>query len=127
MDDDPRERLAGRLAALEAGDIGRLAAAWTPGFADDLDAAHLVLSEHERGDLSHVLGPVLDRIAPLAVVVTGLPPADEAANPDALREAQAALDVLEGAAIATHAADLIPAGRRARLLAPWQRALGERA
>lgn len=115
MDDDPRSALTARLDAIGAADLPRLAAAWSEGFSDELAAAHLILSEHERGDLSHVLGPILDRIPRLAAVVTE----DELLTGAPLDEAERALEVLEGAVIAVHAADLITNERRRALAAPW--------
>ena len=114
-DDDPRDRLAAALAALSLADLPRLAAAWTPELRDELHLADLVLSEHERADLTHVVGPVLDRIPLLGAVVEesdDLAPHDRAGG-------EAALEVIEGAVMAVHAADLLPAERRARLAAPW--------
>ena len=61
-DDDPRERLAAALDALTLADLPGLAAAWTPELRDELHVADLILSEHDRGDLTHVVGPLLDRI-----------------------------------------------------------------
>ncbi len=121
-DDDPRERLATALDALTLGDLPRLAAAWTPELRDELHLADLVLSEHERGDLTHVVGPLLDRIPLLAAVVEeaeDLPPHDRAGG-------EAALEVIEGAVMALHAADLLSPERRARLAAPWLEARSAR-
>ena len=117
-DDDPRGRLAAALDALTLADLPRLAAAWTPGLRDELRLADLVLSEHARGDLTHVVGPLLDRIPLLAAVVEesrDLAPHDRAGG-------EAALEVIEGAVMAVHAADLLTAERRARLAAPWMAA-----
>ena len=114
-DDDPRERLAAALDALTIADLPRLAAAWTPELRDELHLADLVLSEHERGDLTHVVGPLLDRIPLLGAVVEeadDLAPLDRAGG-------EAALEVIEGAVMALHAADLLSPERRARLAAPW--------
>jgi len=114
-DDDPRERLAAALDALTIADLPRLAAAWTPELRDELHLADLVLSEHERGDLTHVIGPLLDRIPLLGAVVEeadDLAPHDRAGG-------EAALEVIEGAVMALHAADLLSPERRARLAAPW--------
>jgi hypothetical protein len=114
-DDDPRQRLAAALDALTVGDLGRLAAAWTPELRDELRLADLVLSEHARGDLTHVVGPLLDRIPLLGAVVEesdDLAPHDRAGG-------EAALEVIEGAVMAVHAADLLTSERRARLAAPW--------
>ena len=114
-DDDPRERLAAALDALTIADLPRLAAAWTPELRDELHLADLVLSEHERGDLTHVIGPLLDRIPLLGAVVEeadDLAPLDRAGG-------EAALEVIEGAVMALHAADLLSPERRARLAAPW--------
>jgi hypothetical protein len=116
MDDDQRVALEARLARIEPADIPALAAAWSPPYSDELAAAHRVLAEHERGDLSHVLGAVLDRIPRLAALVTE----DELLTGEALEEAEHALEVLEGAVIEAHAADLIPAARRMRLGAAWR-------
>ena len=85
---------------------------------EELRVADLVLSEHARGDLTHVVGPVLDRIPLLGAVVEGS--ADLA--PDDRAGGEAALEVIEGAVMATHAADLLPPDRRARLAAPWRAA-----
>jgi hypothetical protein len=115
MDDDPRAALEARLAQIVPADLPALAAAWSPAYSDELAAAHRVLAEHERGDLSHVLGAVLDRIPRLAALVTE----DELLTGGALEEAEHALEVLEGVVIETHAVDLIPADRRWRLGAPW--------
>lgn len=114
-DDDPRERLAAALDALTIADLPRLAAAWTPELRDELHLADLVLSEHERGDLTHVIGPLLDRIPLLGAVVEeadDLAPHDRAGG-------EAALEVIEGAVMALHAVDLLSPERRARLAAPW--------
>ncbi len=114
-DDDPRVRLGAALDALTVADLPRLAAAWTPELRDELHLADLVLSEHERGDLTHVIGPLLDRIPLLGAVVEEsdtLAPHDRAGG-------EAALEVIEGAVIALHAADLLGPERRARLAAPW--------
>lgn len=114
-DDDPRERLAAALDALTIADLTRLAAAWTPELRDELHLADLVLSEHERGDLTHVIGPLLDRIPLLGAVVEeadDLAPHDRAGG-------EAALEVIEGAVMALHAVDLLSPERRARLAAPW--------
>ncbi len=114
-DDDPRDRLAAALDALTVADLPRLAAAWTPELRDELRLADLVLSEHERGDLTHVVGPLLDRIPLLGAVVEesdDLAPHDRAGG-------EAALEVIEGAVMALHAADLLTSERRARLAAPW--------
>jgi hypothetical protein len=111
MDDDPRVVLENRLAEIGPDDLSALAAAWSPSFSDELAAAHRVLAEHERGDLSHVLGPVLDRIPRLAALVTE----DELLTGEAFDEAEHALEVIEGVVIEAHAADLIPATRRERL------------
>jgi hypothetical protein len=116
MDDDPRPNLEARLAAITEADLPRLAAAWTEAFSNELGAAHLQLAEHERGDLSHVLGPVLDRVARLGAYVSE----DELLVGAPRDEAERALEVLEGAVIAVHAADLIPADRRTALDAPWR-------
>ena len=114
-DDDPRDRLAAALDALTVADLSRLAAAWTPELRDELRLADFVLSEHERGDLTHVVGPLLDRIPLLGAVVEesdDLAPHDRAGG-------EAALEVIEGAVMALHAADLLTPERRARLAAPW--------
>jgi hypothetical protein len=114
-DDDPRDRLAAALDALTVADLPRLAAAWTPELRDELRLADFVLSEHERGDLTHVVGPLLDRIPLLGAVVEesdDLAPHDRAGG-------EAALEVIEGAVMALHAADLLTPERRARLAAPW--------
>lgn len=116
MDDDPRVALEAQLALIAPADLPALAAAWSPAYSDELAAAHRVLAEHERGDLSHVLGAVLDRIPRLAALVTE----DELLTGEALDEAEHALEVVEGAVIEAHAADLIPATRRSRLGAPWR-------
>jgi hypothetical protein len=113
--DDPRDLLAAALEGLTAADLPRLAAAWTPELQDELRLADLVLFEHERGDLTHVVGPLLDRIPLLGAVVEeseDLAPHDRAG-------AEAALEVIEGAVMALHAADLLTSERRARLAAPW--------
>ena len=114
-DDDPRERLAAALDALTIADLPRLAAAWTPELRDELHLADLVLSEHERGDLTHVIGPLLDRIPLLGAVVED---SDDLA-PHERAGGEAALEVIEGAVMALHAADLLSPERRARLAAPW--------
>jgi hypothetical protein len=116
MDDDPRAALETRLAQIVAADLAAIAAAWTRPFSDELAAAHRVLAEHERGDLSHVLGAVLDRIPRLAALITE----DELLTGDALVEAEHALEVIEGVVIETYATDLIPAARRMRLGAAWR-------
>jgi len=116
VDDDPRPALAARLEAITAADLPRLAAAWSQPFSNDLGAAHLVLAEHERGDLSHVLGSVFDRVPPLAAFITE----DELQTEPARVEAERALEVLEGAVVAAHAMDLIPTERRAALAHPWR-------
>jgi hypothetical protein len=116
---DPRPALGRQLDAVTSADVPRLAAAWSQAFSDELASAHLVLAEHERGDLSHVLGPVLDRVPELAAYVTG----DELLAGDRQREAERALEALEGVVVAVHAADLLPADRRERLVAPWRAAL----
>lgn len=117
MDNDPRTALEARLGRIVPGDLPSIAAAWSVAFSDELAAAHRVLAEHERGDLSHVVGPLLDRIPRLAALVTE----DELLTGAALEEAEHALEVVEGAVIEAHAADLIPAARRLRLGAPWRR------
>jgi hypothetical protein len=102
-DDDPRVHLAAALDALTIADLPRLAAAWTPGLREELRLADMVLSEHGRGDLTHVLGPLLDRIPLLGAVVEesdDLVPHDRAGG-------EAALEVIEGAVMAVHAADLL--------------------
>jgi hypothetical protein len=114
-DDDPRRRLAAALGALTVADVGRLAAAWTPELRDELRLADLVLSEHARGDLTHVVGPLLDRIPLLGAVVEE----SDALAPDDRAGGEAALEVIEGAVIAVHAADLLTPDCRARLAAPW--------
>jgi hypothetical protein len=117
-DDDPRERLAAALDALTLADLPGLAAAWTPELRDELHVADLILSEHDRGDLTHVVGPLLDRIPLLGAVVEepdDLAPHDRAGG-------EAALEVIEGAVMAIHAADLLPPERRSRLAAPWRAA-----
>jgi len=116
MDDDPRAVLEAGLATIVPADLPAIAAAWSPAFSDALGAAHRVLAEHERGDLSHVLGPILDRIPRLAALVTE----DELLTGEALDEAERALEVLEGAVIEAHAGDLIPSERLARLGDPWR-------
>jgi hypothetical protein len=116
MDDDPRPNLEASLAAITEADLTRLASAWTEAFSNELGAAHLQLAEHERGDLSHVLGPVLNQVPRLAAYVSE----DELLQGAARDEAERALEVLEGAVIALHAADLIPAERRSVLAAPWR-------
>lgn len=114
-DDDPRDWLAAALDALTVADLPRLAAAWTRELRDELRLADLVLSEHERGDLTHVVGPLLDRIPLLGAVVEE---SDDLAPHD--REGgEAALEVIEGAVMALHAADLLTPERRGRLAAPW--------
>ena len=117
-DDDPRARLAAALDALTLADLPGLAAAWTPELRDELRVADLVLSEHERGDLTHVVGPLLDRIPLLGAVVEE---SDDIAPRDRVG-AEAALEVIEGAVMAVHAADLLPPERRDRLAAPWRAA-----
>lgn len=117
MDDDPRAALEAGLATIVPADLPALAAGWSPGFSDALGAAHRVLAEHERGDLSHVLGPILDRIPRLAALVTE----DELLTGAARDEAERALEVLEGAVIEVHAPDLFPAARLSGLGAPWRR------
>jgi hypothetical protein len=122
-DVDPRDRLAAALDALTLADLPRLAAVWTPELRDELRLADLVLSEHERGDLTHVVGPLLDRIPLLGAVVEesdDLTPHDRAGG-------EAALEVIEGAVMALHAADLLTPDRRARLAAPWLAARSSRA
>lgn len=117
-DPDPRDGLAAALAALTVADLAALAAAWTPELRAELRLADLVLSEHERGDLTHVIGPLLDRIPLLGAVVEesdDLAPHDRAGG-------EAALEVIEGAVMAVHAADLLGPERRARLAAPWRAA-----
>jgi len=114
-DDDPRDRLAAALDALTVADLPRLAAAWTPELRDELRLADIALSEHERGDLTHVVGPLLDRMPLLGAVVEesdDFAPHDRAGG-------EAALEVIEGAVMAVHAADLLTSERRARLAAPW--------
>ena len=54
------------------------------------------------------LGPVLDRIPRLAALITE----DELLTGAPLEETEHALEVLEGAVVAIHAGDLIPAERR---------------
>jgi len=117
MDDDPRSALEARIGRITPADLPDLAAVWSQPFSDALGAAHLVLAEHERGDLSHVLGPLLDRIPRLAALVTE----DELLTGAALVEAEHVLEVLEGAVVSMHAADLIPVERRAMLDGAWQR------
>jgi hypothetical protein len=117
--DDPRPALAARLDTISAADLPRLAAGWSEAFSNELGAAHLHLAEHERGDLSHVLGPVLDRVGPLAAFVTD----DELLIGARRDEAERALEVIEGAVIAVHAADLIAADRRRILATPWRAAM----
>jgi hypothetical protein len=117
MDDDPRAALEAGFGTIVPSDLPALAATWSPAFSDSLAAAHRVLAEHERGDLSHVLGPVLDRIPRLAALVTE----DELLTGEALDEAEHALEVLEGAVIEVHAQDLIQATRLVGLGAPWRR------
>jgi len=117
MDDDPRVALEAGLAKIVPADLPAIAATWSPSFSDALGAAHRVLAEHERGDLSHVLGPLLDRIPRLAALVTE----DELLTEGPLEEAERALEVLEGAVVAVHAAELIQAERRAILAEPWRR------
>jgi hypothetical protein len=117
VDDDPRLALTARFEKITPGDLPALAAAWSQAFSDELAAAHRVLAEHERGDLSHVLGPLLDRIPHLAALVTE----DELLTGAALVETERALEVLEGAVVAAHASDLLPAERRATFEAAWQR------
>jgi hypothetical protein len=122
-DEDPRARVSAALDALTTADLPRLAAAWTPGLRDELRNADIVLSEHERGDLTHVVGPLLDRIPLLGAVVEesdDLAPRDRAGG-------EAALEVIEGAVIAVHAADLLTAEHRARLAAAWLAARSEEA
>jgi hypothetical protein len=116
VDDDSRAALEARLALIVPADLAALAAVWSPAYSDELGAAHRVLAEHERGDLSHVLGALLDRIPRLAALVTE----DELLTDEALEEAEHALEVVEGVVIETHAADLIPAARRMRLGAAWR-------
>lgn len=114
-DDDPRVHLAAALDALTIADLPRLAAAWSPGLREELWLADRVLSEHGRGDLTHVLGPLLARIPLLGAVVEesdDLVPGDRAGG-------DAALEVIEGAVMAVHAADLLTSERRAGLAAPW--------
>ena len=114
-DEDPRDRLAAAIDALTIEDMPRLAGAWTPELRDELRRADLVLAEHQRGDLTHVVGPLLDRIPLLGAVVQeadDLAPHDRAGG-------EAALEVIEGAVMALHAADLLSPERRARLAAPW--------
>ena len=72
----------------------------------------------DRGDLTHVLGRLLDRIPLLGAVVEE---SDDLAEHDRAG-GEAALEVIEGAVMAVHAADLLPPGRRARLAAPWRAA-----
>jgi len=114
-DDDPRDRLAAALDSLTVADLPRLAAAWTVELRDELRLADIALSEHERSDLTHVVGPLLDRIPLLGAVVEesdDLAPHDRAGG-------EAALEVIEGAVMAVHAADLLTSERRKRLAAPW--------
>jgi hypothetical protein len=114
-DDDPRDRLAAALDALTPADLPWLAAAWTVDLREELRLADIALSEHERGDLTHIVGPLLDRIPLLGAVVEesdDLAPHDRAGG-------EAALEVIEGAVMAVHAADLLPSERRTRLAAPW--------
>jgi hypothetical protein len=118
--DDPRPVLATVLDRIGSKDLPALAGAWTPDFATELATAHLVLAEHGRGDLSHVIGPLLDRIPELAAYVTE----DELLTGERFATAERALEVVEGVVVAVHAADLFPAERRARLVGPWRRALG---
>ena len=118
--EDPRPALAHALAALTSGDLPRLATAWTPALAEELAGCQRILEEHERADLSHVIGPVLDGVPELAAFVT-----DDELLVGAPREtAERALDVIEGAVIAVHAADLLPMERCRRLAAPWIEARG---
>ncbi len=114
-DDDPRDRLAAALDALTVADLPRLAAVWTPELRDELRLADIALSEHERGDLTHVVGPLLNRIPLLGAVVEE---SDDLA-PDDQAGGEAALEVIEGAVMAVHAADLLTSERRKRLAAPW--------
>lgn len=123
MDADPRDLLTKRLALITSGDLARLAAAWSPAFSDELAAAHLVLAEHDRGDLSHVLGDVLDRVPELAALVAD----DELLIDDRRVTAERALEVLEGAVVSMHASDLLPAARTLRLVDPWLTAERRRA
>jgi hypothetical protein len=116
VDDDPRMALEARLAQIAPADLPSIAAGWSVAFSNELAAAHRVLAEHERGDLSHVLGAVLDRIPRLAALITE----DELLTGDALVQAERALEVIEGVVIETYATDLIPAARRARLGAAWR-------
>ena len=118
MDDvgDPRSELELELERIGAADLPRLAATWSAEYSNELGATHLVLAEHERGDLSHVLRPLLDRVPRLAALVTE----DELLVGDARVEAERALEVLEGAVVAVHAADLIPADRRISLARPYR-------
>jgi hypothetical protein len=122
-EDDPRHDLEVALQRIGPADLAGLAAAWTESYSAELGATHLVLAEHERGDLSHVLGPLLDRIPRLAAVVTE----DELLVGKALEEAERALEVLEGAVIAAHAQDLVPAERRASLARPYRDFVAARA
>jgi hypothetical protein len=115
--DDPRPVLAAALDRIGSQDLPALAGAWTPDFAKELATAHLVLAEHGRGDLSHVIGPLLDRVPELAAYVAE----DELLIGERLVTAERALEVVEGVVVAVHAADLLPAERRARLIAPWRR------
>jgi hypothetical protein len=119
---NPRDELEAAFERLGPVDLPALAMAWSGPFSDVLAAAHRVLAEHERGDLSHVLGPVLDRIPRLAALVTD----DELLVGDALAEAEHALEVLEGVVVSVHAADLLPTDRRASLAEPWRRSREER-
>ena len=114
-DDDPRVHLAAALDALTIADLPRLAAAWTPGLRDELRLADMVLAEHGRGDLTHVLGPLLDRVPLLGAVVEE----SDDLVPDDRAGGEAALEVIEGAVMAVHAADLLTSERRAGLAAPW--------
>jgi len=114
-DDDPRVHLAAALDALTIADLPRLAAAWTPGLREELRLADMVLSEHGRGDLTHVLGPLLDRIPLLGAVVEE----SDDLVPDDRAGGEAALEVIEGAVMAVHAADLLTSERRTELAAPW--------
>jgi len=117
LDDDPRAALEAQLGRITPADLPSIAATWSPSFSDELAAAHRVLAEHERGDLSHVVGPLLDRIPRLAALVTE----DELLTGEALEEAEHALEVIEGVVVSIHAPDLIATERRAALRAPWQR------
>jgi hypothetical protein len=122
-DEDPRARLSAALDALTAADLPRLAAAWTPELRHELRNADVVLSEHERGDLTHVVGPLLDRIPLLGAVVEE---SDDLAEHDRAG-GEAALEVIEGAVIAVHAADLLTSEHGARLAAAWLAARREEA